>query len=333
MSAVAKLVNRGRDALFIGPWADHFWSSRLNGKALCLCFHRVDDPKSFPFLSEGGVPVIAPADLKADILFLKRQGFRFITFDDMRKEGGLDPSRPHMILSFDDCYQDAFHNGGAVLSETGVKAVFFQSTGMVDAKELVWEHEIFWYCREEAMRRRFTELVHRVLKSDGELSKKQGWELAAYLIGRVDFDNIQKVFEAAREEFGASGITDLVARLYVTPKYIQEASGAGHEIASHGHAHLRRSLISAGLFEQDLLLSIEKLQQWTGRKPLSYAYPYGDYTGGDGSVCAKYFRHVVMTEPGVIDDRTDPFCLPRSYWARNQKNAVRRKRWLLTGSS
>ncbi len=333
MNVVERVINRSRDVLFIGSWSDHFWAERLNGRALCLCFHRVDSARGFPFLAEGGVPVIDPVDLKADILFLKNKGFRFITFEDMRNEGGLDPARPHVILSFDDCYKDAFHNGGAVLNETGVKAVFFQSTGMVDAKGLVWEHEIFWYCREESLRQRFTELAHRVLKDDNELSKTQGWDLAGHLIGHVDFELVQKVLEAAREEFGAAGVQELVDKLYVTPKDVQAATRAGHEIASHGHAHLRRSRISAQLFEQDLVFSIEKLREWTGRDPLSYAYPYGDYVESDGSVCAKYFRHVVKTEPGIIDSQSDPFCLPRSYWARTQKSALQRKRWLLTGTS
>ena len=83
----------------------------------------------------------------------------------------------------------------------------------------------------------------------------------------------------------------------------------------------------------EFLQSIEKLKAWTGKAPLSYAYPHGDAAPGDKHICAKYFKHAALVRPGTIDAASDPLELPRFYWSGPPKNVLRRKRWLLTGSA
>ena len=89
--------------------------------------------------------------------------------------------------------------------------------------------------------------------------------------------------------------------------------------------------MTADLFEKDLVISVEKLISWLGHAPLTYAYPHGSNAPGDEKICAKYFKHVVTTQRGYIDDATNPLCLPRFYWNDNLPNRTRHKRWLLTG--
>ena len=68
-----RLANRAKDLLFLPPF-DAYWRRRLNGKVLCLLYHRVDHPGRFPFLDRFGVPPIAPGTLLNELSFLKMKG-------------------------------------------------------------------------------------------------------------------------------------------------------------------------------------------------------------------------------------------------------------------
>ncbi|MFO0118548.1 MAG: hypothetical protein ACK512_00390, partial [Cyanobium sp.] len=76
-----RVANRAKDLLFLPPF-DPYWRRRLNGKVLCLLYHRVDHPGRVPFLDRFGVPPIPPRTLLNELSFLKKQGAHFLTFSD-----------------------------------------------------------------------------------------------------------------------------------------------------------------------------------------------------------------------------------------------------------
>src|SRR5262245_26181086 len=130
-----RVFNRSLDLFFQIPALDDFWFSRSKGTAICLCYHRVDNPSNHAFLTQGGVPAIEPAALERDLSFLQKKGARFLTFDDLRA-GKLSASDVHVIVTFDDCYVDNYTHGLAVLGRLGIPAVFFQTTSMIDSHRL-----------------------------------------------------------------------------------------------------------------------------------------------------------------------------------------------------
>ncbi len=324
-----RVANRAGDVFFIHPLLERFWADRLKGKAVCLCYHRIDDPRNHAFLSKSGYPAIKQEELKADIFFLKSLGFQFITFEEWRKKGALDPGRPYAILTFDDCFRDNYENGLPVFEEAGVKAVFFQVISMVDSKDLLWEQKIFWHSQINAGR--FTEAVRALFPGDEQAARLSGLDLGYHLVEGVPFERIAAVVKTLDETFPGNETRQMAAEVYATTAHLTKARAAGHELASHGHLHYKRVNVSAREFEDDLKVSIEKLRPWMGRGELSYAYPHGNYMDGDKEICAKYFKHVATVRRGVIGPGTDPLDLPRFYWGGTLKNPVRRKRWLLTG--
>src|SRR5262249_48446242 len=118
-------------------------------------------------MTRGGVPAIDPDELASDLTYLKRNGACFLTFDDLR--AGQFPSEREwgIIVTFDDCFHDNYTQGIEVLSALGIKAVFFQTSGLVDGKELIWEHQLYWYSRNDLVATRFIRLANAVLASMG----------------------------------------------------------------------------------------------------------------------------------------------------------------------
>jgi peptidoglycan/xylan/chitin deacetylase (PgdA/CDA1 family) len=331
MQILKRAANRSLDALFAGGVLDGFWTDRLNGRAVCFCYHRVDDPSNHAFLTDTGYPATRPEELEADIRFLQKRGFGIITFEDWRKKGVLDPKRPHAILTFDDCFKDNYANGAEVLRRTGERAVFFQVSSMMDSKELLWEQFVFWSCHDPARSERFTKLVRETIPDEPLIKEKSGLALAFALVEELPFERVHDVMKAAREKPISPEEGRLAAGLYPSRTDVADAARAGHEIGSHGHLHYKRSNVTASMFEEDLRRSVDELRAVSGRAPLSYAYPHGNFTGGDDAVCAKYFKYAVTVDHGVIDEAANPLRLPRFYWSRSPKSELSRRRWLLTG--
>ena len=58
------------------------------------------------------------------------------------------------------------------------------------------------------------------------------------------------------------------------PELVKEIDGMGHEIASHGYAHLDIRKITKNQFEEDLKKSINILEKIIGKKILGFRAPY-----------------------------------------------------------
>lgn len=333
LQSVEKTFHRGQDLFFSSDILNRLWSKSMKGKAICLCYHRVDDSGDLDFLERQGLPVISKSDLRRDIRFLKQQGFQFITFEDIRANKGLNPSQPSVILSFDDGYKDLYTHAREILESEGVRGVFFQSTSIVDSEELLWAHAIFWYCRDKKNLQLLTHLAKNIYPEEIEAAEKKGIKLSFFLIEQFPFMRSQHLVREMRKIAGIEDEKALAARLYPSHADLKEASAFGHEIASHGHRHFKRSAVSKDLFEEDLKISIQKIKEWTGKTPRSYAYPHGNCSASDRWVVAKYFSHVVTVKKGLITAKSNPLELPRFYWSGKAKNELRRKRWLLTGAS
>lgn len=57
------------------------------------------------------------------------------------------------------------------------------------------------------------------------------------------------------------------------PELVQEVHAAGHEIASHGHAHEPLTTISPSRFERDVRMSVEIINDLVGAPPIGYRAP------------------------------------------------------------
>ncbi len=322
---------RGADVLFVTPLLDKLWSDRLKGKAICLCYHRVDDSPELLFLEQSGLPVISPQDLRRDIRTLKKLGFRFITFQEWGDEGRLDPHKPNVILSFDDGYKDQYLNALPILEDEGVRGVFFQTTGMVHTDQLLWQHLVFEFVRNDSGYQKLMNLCQRLIPEHIEKARQRDQTLAYYLVEELPHERAQMVLDEVRKVFPRELEQVLAHRLYPSESDIQKAHAKGHEIACHGHLHLKRSSVSIFDFEEDLLRSIEQIKKWIGEAPTTYAFPHGNYYEQDSLVISKYFSHAATVEPGIITAETNKLRLPRFYWGKPPKNRARQKRWLLTG--
>ena len=329
-----RAANRLKDLLYApGTARAHLEDAR--GKVACLLYHRVVDPAEdrFNFLTRGGVPAITPRELASDIAFLAQKDAKFFTFEDL--QDGSFPSRGEfgVIVCFDDCFRDNYEAGRAVLEKHGVRGVFFQTSSLVDRRDLLWEHALYWCGRDSVARERLRQLGHRFLdRQHAALMNTR--HLITFLREHVPFEHTKTVLQCAADDAGFEWESlQLPGELYPSRQHVRAARLAGHEIGSHGHEHLMRANISARLFEEDLAFSRDALAEILGEAPRSYSFPFSSHLPGDEGICAKFFNMAAIVERGGwIEKDMDPYRIPRFTWPGPARNRLRQRRWLLSGT-
>jgi len=292
---IGRVANRARDLLFAPP-LDRLRTSDMRGKVTAFLYHRVDDDHAF--LDRGG-PSIAATELERDLRFLQSLGARFFTFEDLR--GGRFPTAGEIgaIVCFDDCFAGNYTIAAPLLERFGARGTFFQVTSLVDSDSLLWEHALYWHALPD------TEFLRE--------------------------ETTPAEIEAALPP-PSEAMSRLARELYPTSGQLREARRRGHEIASHGHRHYKRANIDDALFESELAASSAAIESILGERPGAFSYPFNSYRQGDDAICARYFAQAVTVDKRRIERDTNPLWLPRFTWPGPAKNALRQRRWLLTGT-
>jgi peptidoglycan/xylan/chitin deacetylase (PgdA/CDA1 family) len=333
MTLFRRVANRGKDYLLFNQVLESYWLSRARGKVTALLYHRVDMPQRNPFLARGGSPVIAPDAFRADMEFLLRNGARFFTFGQLAAGEYSKADEFGVAICFDDCFADNYTHGLDVLQDCGIRATLFQATAMVEARELIWEHRLYWHTRDDARAAAFKGMVDRMLPQEAQRRSFAPKELVEYLRETASLDTCQQVLEAADTELASGGEMEEVAeRIYPTAAQLRHARSLGHEIGSHGHHHYKRANISASIFERELTDSHTMLGNILGEPPRSFSYPFDSHTPSDAGICRRYYKAAATVAKRRIERDTDPMWLPRFTWPGPSRNAFRQRRWLLTGT-
>jgi peptidoglycan/xylan/chitin deacetylase (PgdA/CDA1 family) len=332
---IARLANRALDIAYF-PGCAWLTLPRRRGRVACLLYHRVVSPNNDPysFMTRGGVPAIDPDELASDLTYLKRNGARFLTFDDLRAGAFPDEREWGIIVTFDDCFHDNYAQGIEVVSTLGIKAVFFQTSGLVDGQELIWEHQLYWYSRNSKIAARFLRHANETLVPMGLAPIAHQNYIAHILREQVPFAVTANILKkAATDAALTDSMPQLPGRLYPTAEQVRTARRAGHEIGCHGHLHFKRANIPITLFRSDLERSKAVVASVLGEAPASYSFPFSNFEPADAKFCHLLFDVVATVERKRVIERPESRVLaPRFTWPGPARNAFRKRRWLLTGT-
>jgi len=328
MSLLRRVANRSLDLLFF-PAFDRLWLPRLRGKVLCLLYHRVDEPGRIPFLDRFGVPPLPPRELGEELGFLARQGAVFLTFSDLRRGSFPAADEFGVIVCFDDGFRCNYSSGLGVLEWLQIRGVIFQSTAMVGADSLIWEHRLYWFGSNPARSELLRQAAHRRLPAS---RPHRGDALVKHLRDAEPIAAVEALLQELVETSGcAESLSRHAAELYPDAAFLRAARAAHHEIASHGHHHYPRRGIDEQTFRTELIRSQQEIEAIVGRRPQAFSYPFNSHGPGDAEVCCELYAQVATVEARPILPTT-PFAeMPRCTWPGPFRNRLQRRRWLLTG--
>ena len=330
-----RLANRALDVAFL-PGTEPLWLRRRHGRVMCLLYHRVADPSRDPyaFLTRGGLPATAPAELEWDLRYLARLGARFMTFAQILSGEFPPPDEFGIVVAFDDCFADNHSTGRDILKAVGIKATFFQTSGLIDGSVLIWEHALYWYSRNRDALTRLHSAANAVLVRSGHAEIEHAEDVVPVLRESTPYEIVREILdEAATNNVLVEGLPELPGALYPTSEQVRTTSALGHDIGCHGHQHLKRATITADLFREDVEHACDILGSLLGAVPRAYAFPFSSHMPGDEAIC----RQASFEMAATVERNRDitwplTYYVPRFTWPGPARNSFRRRRWLLTGT-
>lgn len=216
---------------------------------------------------------VSPQFLERIIIKYKKQGFHFISLDELCKVIHSNKSPDHPIIAFtiDDGYLDNYTKALPVFERQQVPFTVFVASDLIDQKAILW-----WDILEDLI------LKNNTLKI-GPNEYHCSTFLEKWDIFRILRENIllydQRQLKTILEDMFAHYNVDLyepVRQQAMTWEQIKEISQ--HPlctIGGHTASHLALNKLSDQEFRQEVANGVAKLQAATGKPIHHFAYPYG----------------------------------------------------------
>ncbi|WP_429807743.1 polysaccharide deacetylase family protein [Ensifer sp. B1-9] len=275
------------------------------GQGAIFTLHHVR-PKLVRAFDPNGHLEITPEFLDATLTTLKRDGNRFVALEqlpDALAAGG----GPIACFTLDDGYRNNIEHALPVFERHQVPFTVFVTGGFIDRTHtLWWETLADLLATNETMRFDFGRGVE-TLQTRAAAEKQAAFHrVAAFLHGRDEATAIALLNAAAIEH----GIDPLA----ITERLTLDETGLRRLIESplaslgaHTISHRSVARLSDADARREIRESAERIEAITGRRPLTFAYPYGDapaVSRRDHRIVADLgFTLAVTTQPGTLAAR------------------------------
>lgn len=254
-----------------------------------LAYHRIVDlvdEEAYPFDPE--LISASPAEFRWQMQYLK-QYFNPISFHELLVAFDNDDPVPHnaVIVTFDDGFEDNYTEAYPVLSELGVPATIFLTTGYIGGVETYWFDAVV-NC---LMRMDVGPISVPALDFEGclDASVYNRRQVAEELIERMKTVSEQTRLCALREILDShpdpEEIRDNPLSRPMRWEQVQELSRNGIEFGSHTVSHPILKHLEPAQLDFELRSSRQTIEEKTGREAEVVAYPVGGRS--------EYSDHVV----------------------------------------
>lgn len=221
------------------------------------------------------------------ITWLKKHGFIIVSAGDVIEFYKQEKPLPRgaVWLTFDDGWRENLQNVLPVLEEQKVHAEIFISTGAV-------ESGVFWWTYAENFRHllpeKFKNNVNLLWKASEEERKKTISELHEKIKDKIK-----------REALTIDEVKQISKSQYVT-------------IGSHTVNHAITPNCTDVELTSELALSKQQLENWTGKKINTFAYPNADHTEREEAFLkAAGYEIAVIVSNRFANKKDNPYRIPR----------------------
>jgi peptidoglycan/xylan/chitin deacetylase (PgdA/CDA1 family) len=298
------------------------WMARRRGtpRLTILALHNVEDPPATDFLPPDMKTPVATFDRLVSTLqsifptYTASEGARAL------RDGSL--SSAGIVISLDDGYRDNLRAALPVLKKYGAKGTVFVEAAAVGERKLSWTHCYFWVLNARGFEF-FLDRYRTLSKDFGAVAKleaeaRAGGDLRYHLkrILKYDADVVDRdcVCERILREAGGDPAA-IAGQLYLSPEEVRILAREGIEIGGHTVTHPILKRCNDEQVAAEIANGRARLEQWTGSKIDTFAYPWGrkwDYDERAVAVLKKEgFVAGLSMDPGTNDPGADPYQLRR----------------------
>jgi peptidoglycan/xylan/chitin deacetylase (PgdA/CDA1 family) len=254
-----------------------------------LAYHRVLDgwsEGSFPFDLE--LISATTREFRWQMEFVARH-YNPITFSQLISatdgDGSLPP-RP-LIVTFDDGFDDNFHNAFPILRELGVPATFFISTSYIGQHRTFWFDWFYRLCQQQLKKGGVqfgqisvaqTHTPHAMQEAMGKL-----FAHAKSLPDELLRERLTALEREAGETYPEGGYPESRP---MTWDHVRQMAAAGMEFGSHTATHPILTNLKPDALQNELSSSRAELEAQLNRPAAVLSYPNGDINAFSADVIA-----------------------------------------------
>ena len=261
------------------------WRRFAGGRAgVILTYHRVDPPSKQPPLGgpslygvERGVPLDV---LERQLRFMLRR-FEPRPLGELFRPG----RRPGFAVTFDDGYADNLELAAPLLAKLGVPATIFLSTEYIGTDRRFWWEALGAMLREtkaptlQLPALRAPAHVKRSLAGALPLGDAAERERAHWLVSealmRTPPEELERQLDELAKRLGVPVRREGRDTPLLDWDGVRALERSGFEIGAHGADHWNLGLLSRAAARDQIERSFERIGRELGRRPRSFAYPYG----------------------------------------------------------
>ena len=216
---------------------------------------------------------VSPQFLEKIIIKYKKQGFSFVSLDELSEiiNSNKTPEHPFIAFTIDDGYLDNYTEALPVFERQQVPFTIFVATDFIDQKAILW-----WDILEDLI------LKNDSIRIRGKEYRcrtfQEKWDVFRILREIILCLDPKKLKEALDELFSYYSIDwyEPIRRQAMTWEQVKIISQ--HTlctIGGHTVSHTVLNQLNEKEFHQEVSGGIEKLQSVTGKPIHHFAYPYG----------------------------------------------------------
>lgn len=286
---------------------------RAGRRVVALCYHDLRDDDDF------GNWLRVPVSLFDRQLAELGRVATFLRPEQLDAPDALDPTRLHVLLTFDDGYANNLRLALPVLERHRAPALVFVSTGPLLSQRAFWPDVVLTPI--QALRldrldlRPFGFADYRFRRRD-DADRWEDLERVLVDLKRAGNPDHPRV-KAVLDHLAATHADTLAAHLpRFRPLDAAEASRLTASglvrLGSHSHEHVILTRLDDAELERNLQESRRLLSGIAGADVVDLAYPNGDWDGrvAERAAAAGYVR-AWTTRPGLVTPRADRLSLPR----------------------
>ncbi|CAN7201597.1 polysaccharide deacetylase family protein [Pararhizobium sp. LjRoot255] len=287
---------------------------RARGRGAIFTLHHVRPKKPRVFDPNSHLE-ITPEFLDTAITRLKRDGYRFIALDALPAHLASSDPQPVAAFTLDDGYRNNLDYAAPVFSRHGVPFTVFVAGGFVDRTEILWWEVLADLLEQQtSLKFQFDKQIETLPAATLQQKQAAFDRIAAFihaidettavdrLKGMANFQGVDALKLTADLTLDETGLRTLIENPL--------ASLGAHTITHRALARLTDDAVRT-----EMERSAVRVERITGRRPASFAYPYG-YRGTvsprDHRTAKDLgFTTAVTTQPGTLTNGIETAALPR----------------------
>ena len=280
---------------------------QARGRGAIFTLHHVR-PLQQPVFEPNAHLEVTPEFLDAAICKLRADGYEFVRLDEVPARLQSSSTTPFAAFTLDDGYYDNAQHALPVFERHGVPFTIFITRGFSERT-----HSLWWETLEEILPRRdslefdFGKGPETIDLSTSVRVQDCFKKFVRYVWENDEADAVRHIEALARR----NGIDPLAltASLVMGPDDLKKL--VEHPLAclgAHTTSHRAISRLSPEDAREELRQSADWLEQLTGKRPATFAFPYGTreaVSARDIDIARELgFSVAVLTQPGTLSEQS-----------------------------